>query len=278
MAINLDIIGKKKKYPPFKYEHKDVILYALGIGAKLDELDFLYEQNLKVFPTFSVIPFGPAIFPFIEEAGINLFALLHGEQKIILHAPIPASGEIINTAVCSSIWDKGDNGAVFTLDAQGHDAKGTLLFETRTLLMDRSGGNFGGERGPKTLKIAPPEGQTPDFRVAYKTSPQQAALYRLTGDMNPLHIDPEFARLGGLEAPILHGLCTYGYAGRAILHSICNGDPTLLKSFSVRFMGVAFPGETLITEGWKQDEKNYIITTKTQDGRLVLGNGTVEIA
>jgi acyl dehydratase len=103
-------------------------------------------------------------------------------------------------------------------------------------------------------------------------------LYRLTGDMNPLHIDPEFARLGGLDAPILHGLCTYGYAGRAILHSICNGDPANLKSFGVRFMGVTFPGETLITEGWKLNDKNYIITTKTQDGRLILGNGTAELA
>lgn len=278
MAINTDIIGKKKEYPPLKYESKDVIIYALGIGAKIDELDFLYEKNLKVFPTFAVIPFGPSLYPFIEEAGINLFTLLHGEQKITLHKPIPASGEIANTAVCTSIWDKGDKGAVFTLDAQGYDAAGDLLFENKALLMDRSGGNFGGERGPKSQKIEPPEGKNADFCVSYTTSPEQAALYRLNGDLNPLHIDAEFAKFGGFDTPILHGLCTYGYVGRAVLHSICGGEPANLKSFAVRFMGVVFPGETLITEGWKIDDKNWIINTKTQDGRLVLGNGTVELA
>lgn len=277
MAINTDIIGKKRENPPFKYEQKDAILYALGIGTELDELDFLYEKDLKVFPTFAVIPFGPLILPFIKEAGINLFALLHGEQKITMHKTIPPSGSITNTSVCSSIWDKGDKGAVFTLDSEGRDADGNLLFEIKALLMDRSGGNFGGERGPKGVKIEPPEGQKADFSVSYTTSPKQAALYRLTGDMNPLHIDPEFAKQGGFDIPVLHGLCTYGYAGRAILHSICGGDPVNLKSFAVRFMGVVFPGDTLITEGWKVDDKNYIINTKTQDGRLVLGDGTVEL-
>jgi len=277
MALNLDVIGKKMEFAPFSYTKDTVILYALGIGAGVDELPFIYEKNLKVFPTFVVIPFGPGLFPFIEESKINLFTLLHGEQKITLHKPIPPSATISSVAVCESIWDKGDKGAVLTLKVESRDEKGELLFENKALLMDRSGGNFGGERGPQTEKIDPPAGRDPDFSVSYKTSKNQALLYRLSGDKNPLHIDPDFAKMGGFDRPILHGLCSYGYAGRAIIHSICNGEPEKMKSFAVRFKGVVFPGDTLTTEGWKIENGGYVIQTTTQDGREVLGNSFVEI-
>lgn len=277
MALNLSVIGKKMEFKPFTYNEDTIILYALGIGAGVDELPFIYEKELKVFPTFAVIPFGPGLFPFIEESNINLFTLLHGEQKITLHKLIPAAGTITSTAVCESIWDKGDKGAVLTLNVESRDEKGELLFENRALLMDRSGGNFGGERGPQTEKIDPPEGKDPDFSVSYTTSRDQALLYRLSGDKNPLHIDPEFAKMGGFDRPILHGLCSYGYAGRAILHSICNGDPAKMKSFAARFKGVVFPGDTLTTEGWQIESGKYVIRTTTQDGREVLGNSIVEI-
>ena len=130
---------------------------------------------------------------------------------------------------------------------------GDLLFENVLAGWDRTAGNFGGDPGPKVEKLVPPSGVAPDFRVEYRTSPDQAALYRLSGDKNPLHIDPEFARLSGLERPILMGLCTYGFAGRAILHSICGSDPARFKSFSVRFTGMVLPGDSLITEGWKAE-------------------------
>lgn len=277
MALNLDVIGEKMEFPPFEYNEDAAILYALGIGAGRDDLTFVYEKDLKVYPTFAVIPFGPGLFPFIEKSGINLFTLLHGEQKITLHKPIPPKGVVHSTAVCESIWDKGDKGAVVTLRVESRDADGDLLFENVALLMDRSGGNFGGERGPKTESVSPPEGKDPDFSVAYTTSPDQAALYRLSGDKNPLHIDPEFAKMGGFDTPILHGLCSYGYAGRAILKSVCGDDPAKMKSFHVRFKGVVFPGDTLTTEGWKLETGKYVIRTTTQDGREVLGNALVEI-
>jgi len=277
MALNLDIIGEKFEFPPYVYNQDTVILYALGIGAGMNDLPFVYEKDLKVYPTFAVIPFGPGLFPFIEKSGINLFTLLHGEQKIKLYKPIPSSGTIQSSSVCESIWDKGDKGAVLTLKVESRDATGELLFENTALLMDRSGGNFGGDRGPKTESVNPPEGKSPDFSVAYKTSPDQAVLYRLSGDKNPLHIDPDFAKMGGFDKPILHGLCTYGYAGRAILASVCNNDPTRMKSFHVRFKGVVFPGDTLTTEGWKLEAGKYVIRTTTQDGREVLGNALVEV-
>lgn len=278
MAINTDIIGKEFKGEPFKYDQDTVILYALGIGAGRNDLDFVYEKALKVYPTFAVVPFFPTLIPLAMEANLNMFTVLHGEQKIILHKEIPVAGNLTSVGSCGSIYDKGDKGAVLNVDIKTLDDNGEIVFENKAVVMDRSGGNFGGDRGPKVEKIVPPEGKTPDFRVEQKTSEDQAALYRLSGDKNPLHIDPEFAKLGGFDVPILHGLCTYGFAGRAILESVCDNDPLKMKSFGVRFTGVVFPGETLITEGWKIEEGKYIIQTQTQDGRVVLGNGMAELA
>ncbi len=278
MAINTAILGKEIKGEPFEYNEDTVILYALGIGAGRDDLDFVYEKNLQVYPTFAVIPFFPVLIPIAIEANLNMFTVLHGEQKIILHKTIPVKGKLVSTATCKSIYDKGDKGAVINIDIESRDENGELLFENKAVVMDRSGGNFGGERGPKAEKIIPPEGKKPDFRVVQKTSPDQAALYRLSGDKNPLHIDPEFSKLGGFDIPILHGLCSFGFAGRAILESICDNNPAKLKSFGARFTGVVFPGETLVTEGWKIENNLYVIQTLTEDGRNVLGNALAEIA
>ena len=277
MALNLDLIGKKTEKIPFTYDQDAVMLYALGIGAGVDELDFIYEKNLKVFPTYAVIPLLPCIIDVMADLGINLPAMLHGEQKIIVHGAIPPSGTVYTSGIWDSVYDKGDKGAVLNISLKTHDQSDQLLFENKVVLIDRSAGNFGGDRGPQTERFDPPEGKTPDFRVEYPTSPDQAALYRLSGDKNPLHIDPEFAKQGGLERPILHGLCTYGHAGRAILHSVCGSDPTRFKSFAARFMNVVFPGDTLITEGWKLENGRYIIQVKTSEDKIVLGNAVAEV-
>ncbi len=276
-TLNMDLIGKKTDPVPFTYDQDKVILYALGIGAGMKELDFVYEKDLKVFPTFAVIPFFPALVSVMGNARLNLPAVLHGEQKILLHRPIPTSGTIYSSGTWTSVYDKGDKGAVLNLDFETSDGKGQVLFENKVVLIDRSAGNFGGERGPKPEKYVPPEGKSPDFHVEQATSPDQALLYRLNGDKNPLHVDPEFAKLGGLDRPILHGLCTYGFAGRAILHSACGSDPARFKSFSARFVGVVFPGDTLITEGWEVDKGTYIIQTRTHEDRMVLGNAVAEV-
>ena len=277
MALNLDLIGKKTERIPFTYDQDAVILYALGIGAGVDELDFIYEKNLKVFPTYAVIPLVPCVINLMADLGINLPAMLHGEQKIVVHGAIPPSGTLYTSGIWDSVYDKGDKGAVLNIRLTTYDQSDQLLFENKVVLIDRSAGNFGGERGPKTERFDPPDGKSPDFRVEYPTSPDQAALYRLSGDKNPLHIDPEFAKQGGLERPILHGLCTYGHAGRAILHSVCGSDPNRFKSFAARFMDIVFPGDTLITKGWKLENGRYIIQVKTTEAKIVLGNAVAEV-
>jgi acyl dehydratase len=208
-----------------------------------------------------------------------MFKVLHGEQKILLHRPIPTKGTVYTASICDSIYDKGDNGAVVNVTIETRDENGDLLFENKSVIMDRSGGNFGGDRGPKAQPIIPPEDREPVFRTEYKTTQEQAALYRLSGDKNPLHIDPDFAKKAGFDRPILHGLCSFGFAGRAVLHSLCGSDPQRLKSFGARFMNVVYPGDSLITEGWEAEEKgSYIIRTTNQDGKVILGNAMAEIA
>jgi acyl dehydratase len=242
------------------------------------ELDFVYEKNLKVFPTFAVVPFMPVLLNvFVPQAKLNLFKVLHGEHQIVLHKPIPPSGTVYTTTTCDSVYDKGDKGALVNVRFDTRSEAGDLIFENRAVIVDRSAGNFGGDRGPKTKPITPPEGIGPDFRVSYTVPADQCALYRLSGDKNPLHIDPAFAKKGGFDRPILHGLCTVGYAGRAILHSVCDSDPSRLQSFSLRFVNVVYPEDTLITEGWKADDNQYIIQTVNQDGKQILGNAMAAV-
>ena len=255
MPLNLDIIGKKLEAETFTYTEDQVMLYALGIGAGAHDLDFIYEKNLKVFPTFAVIPFMPVFLNvFVPQAGLNLIKILHGEHQIVLHRPIPPSGTVYTTTICDSIYDKGDKGAMVNVRFETRNAAGDMLFENRVVVFDRGAGNFGGERGPRTEPVEPPQDQVPDFTVSEAIPADQAAFYRLSGDKNPLHIDPAFAGKAGFNRPILHGLCTLGYAGRAILRSVCDQDPSRLASFALRFMHVVYPGDVLTTEGWKAGE------------------------
>ncbi|MFH1090902.1 MAG: MaoC/PaaZ C-terminal domain-containing protein [Pseudomonadota bacterium] len=279
MALRLDLVGKKFDSFSDSYTEDDAILYALSIGAGVgEELDFLYEKDLKVFPTFAVIPYSVHGWDFPVKLGMDMFHVLHGEQKIEWHGLLPPQGTLHTESTLEAIYDKGEAGAVAHVVSETRDKGGQLLFVSRAVIFDRSAGNFGGDRGPRTEKVLPPEGREPDFRVEEATSPDQAALYRLNGDKNPLHIEPEFAQRGGFPKPILHGLCTYGYAGRAILSQACGRDPARLKSLSVRFAGVVFPGETLITEGWQTQTGTFVFQTRTGDGRVVLSNGQAETA
>jgi acyl dehydratase len=233
---------------------------------------------LKVYPTFAVVPFMPAFFgPFMKQAGISLSGLLHGEQKVILHKPIPPAATLESTVFCEAIYDKEDKGALIEVRMESRSAEGELVFENLAKVFDRTAGNFGGERGPEGDKIEPPAGRAADFKISQATSAIQAALYRLSGDKNPLHIDPGFARKLGFDRPILHGLCTFGFTGRAVLKALCENDPGRLKSLSGRFLQPVFPGDTLITEGWRVGGGKYALRTSNQAGAPVLGNAVAEI-
>jgi len=277
MAIDLKLVGKKSAPLPFTYTWKDAVLYALGVGAKVEELDFLYEgRGPRVLPTFAVVPSFTAMIAVAGELGTNPMMILHGEQKIILHRAIPAGGTLRTSSEVKGIYDKG-KGALVVVEAKTVDEKDEPVFDNVFSIFVRGEGGFGGERGPEAVKADPPS-RAPDFEVVEATTHEQALLYRLSGDLNPLHADPNMSKLGGFERPILHGLCTFGHAGRAVLKGACGGDPGKLKAFGARFAGVVIPGDTLTTRGWKVDGNQYVVTVTTQDGKLVLSNALAEIA
>ena len=264
MSIDWKTVNREPRNFEFQYTWKDVILYALGIGAGTDELSFIYEGapgGLQVFPSFAAKAAGGLILEFGRQ--VEGFRFLHGEQGIRLHRPLPPEGKIIAASRVADVFDKG-KAAVIRFETEGRKEDGTHLFDVEHIAFHLGAGGFGGDPGPKSEPIHPPEGVAPDFRVSYTIPESQAALYRLSGDLNPLHLNPEFARRGGFDRPILHGLCTYGYATRAILHQTCGGDPQRFREFKARFAEVVYPGETLTTEGWRAGDGRFIIQARTE--------------
>ncbi|MFX1366325.1 MAG: MaoC/PaaZ C-terminal domain-containing protein [Promethearchaeota archaeon] len=254
----------------FEYTWKDSALYNLCVGAQAEDLSFVFERaqgGMKVFPSFATIAASSGmIFP----PGVNFVRLLHGEQLIHLYTPFKPNGKINTKGIIEHIYDKG-KAAVIHIKITGHSLEGEHLFDSRYVYFVAGSGGFGGDPGPKSVPLNPPENVEPVFSSSFQTSSNQAAFYRLNGDFNPLHIDPNFAKMAGQPKPILHGLCTYGIATRAIVNELCEGDVTRFKEFSARFKGVVFPGETLTTEGWK-DNGRYIIQVRSERGNVVLGN------
>ncbi len=279
MAIKMDLVGKTSDPLSFTYTGKDTVLYALGVGAKIDELDFLYEgRGPKVLPTFAVVPSFTSLIDVVGRLQVNLMAVLHGEQAIRLHRPIPPNASLKTRATVKGIYDKG-KGALVAVEANTVDDKGEPVFDNTFSIFVRGEGGFGGDRGPEAPKADPPGGVAPDFEVTEAIPAEQALLYRLAGgDLNPLHADPSFAKMASFDRPILHGLCTYGYAGRAILRGACGGDPNRLRGFGARFAGVVLPGDTITTRGWKTSDKGYVVTVTNQAGKAVLTQGMVELA
>ncbi|HET6610736.1 MAG TPA: MaoC/PaaZ C-terminal domain-containing protein [Kofleriaceae bacterium] len=278
MSLNMSLVGQKTDPLTFAYQWKDAVLYALGVGAKIDELAFLNDADgPKVLPTFAVVPSFDALIAVTSKLGANPLMVVHGEQTVNLLRPIAPAGKLVTTAEVTGIYDKG-KGALCVVKAETRDGDGEAVFENVFSIFVRGAGGFGGERGPETPKNDPPEGAEPAFSVTETTAAEQAALYRLSGDLNPLHINPQFAKMAGFDRPILHGLCTYGFAGRAVLKTLCGGDPSRFKSFSARFSGVVFPGDSLTTRGWDLGGGRFAIQTTTGDGRTVLSNSVAEVA
>lgn len=261
-----------------KVTWRDVILYHLGIGARATDLHFVWEgakDGLKVCPSYAVIPAFQPFFRVLKELKIDLRTVLHGEEAIRLHGPIPSEGILKTTVQVAGIYDK-KKAALVVLETQTTDEAGTALFDTRASLFCRGLGGWGGDPGPKAESVPVPRDRAPDFEISQKTTEEQAALYRLSGDVNPLHIDPETAQAAGFPKPILHGLCTFGFATRAILEGACGGDVNRLKAFQVRFADVVFPGDVITTRGWKLEGGRYAIEAATERA-VVLSHALAEV-
>ena len=264
---DLSVIGKKNDPVEVEYSSKDAILYALSVGATIAELSLVYEHapdGLKVLPSYCVILAGRA-FPNVGAIDWPLF--LHGEQRIRLHKPLPTQGKVVQLGEVKNIYDKG-KGAVYDIRITGSTEDGELLYEAGYVNFYLGAGGFGGDPGPKAERLDPPEDTAPDFSVTEPVPASQAALYRLNGDLNPLHIDLASAQRAGFDRPILHGLCTYGYAVRGVINGGLGGDIDRLKGFDARFSSPVYPGDTLTTEGWK-NEGGYIVRVSTATGPVI---------
>ncbi|MFZ5439815.1 MAG: SDR family NAD(P)-dependent oxidoreductase [Myxococcota bacterium] len=278
--------------PPLetKYDERDLALYALGVGAGKNptdakDLHLVYERNGDGFwplPTYGVIPALNAIFKMASEGttapGLNygLDRILHGEQYLEVTRPLPPAARLKHKARISEIFDKGKHAVVVThLDSYDADT-GELLVKNDVAMVVRGAGGWGGDRGPSNDVNVAPE-RAPDAVITEKTDASQALLYRLSGDWNPLHVDPEFATMFGFEKPILHGLCTFGYVGRAAINAFAKGDPRTFKSIKVRFAESVFPGETLKIELWKESDLRVLVRASVVErNKVVISNAAVE--
>jgi (3R)-3-hydroxyacyl-CoA dehydrogenase / 3a,7a,12a-trihydroxy-5b-cholest-24-enoyl-CoA hydratase / enoyl-CoA hydratase 2 len=268
------------------YDERDLALYALGVGATSDELQTVYERHtdgFRALPTFGVVPALNAVFQMLAKGetapGLTygFDRILHGEQCTELIRPLPAAATLRHEAHIAQIYDKGKHAVVVTHFDTYDASSGELLVKNDVSMVIRGAGGWGGDRGPNTDLAYPDE--APTAVVTEKTTDTQALLYRLSGDWNPLHADPEFAKMFGFQKPILHGLCTFGYVGRAAIRVMAGGDPRSFKSIRVRFAESVYPGETLRIEVWKRSATQALVRASVVErSKVVITNAMVEFA
>ncbi|HZB31874.1 MAG TPA: MaoC/PaaZ C-terminal domain-containing protein [Streptosporangiaceae bacterium] len=282
MPLDLSAVGRTGEPYERSWTSAEALLYALGVGAgqqdPLHELEFTTENSQdveqRVLPTFGII---------LVQAGstrdrvpigdFDPAMLVHAEQAVTLHRPLPVEGAVRVTTTVTGIYDKG-KGALVVIEATGVSPfTGEKLVTTRSSAFIRGEGGFGGERGPAADWTQPD--RAPDHKVTYPTRADQALLYRLSGDRNPLHSDPAFAARAGFPRPILHGLCTYGVTGRALLHALCGSDPARFGSMSGRFSAPVYPGDELTVAIWATGPGEALFQTRTGDGTIVIDHGRV---
>jgi acyl dehydratase len=256
---------------------RDVMLYALGVGS--DELSFVYEENLQMLPSMATTLAYPGFVWKDFDLGADWKKVLHGETSIEIHQPLPVEGELVGETKFGPFFDKGaDKGTVAYQTREIRDAAGNLLVTVRNGSFLRGDGGQGGSSEPQP-KPRPLPDRPADEVITLATAANQAMIYRLSGDYNPLHIDPEVAKVGGFDRPILHGLATFGVAGRAVLAALCDYQSARLKRLDVRFASPVYPGETISTEIWREGEgiASYRSSVVERD-LVVLNNGYVEFA
>ncbi len=275
MALDPSSVGLKGQPTKRSWSSKDSLLYAVGVGGGTTELPFTTENTKdtpqRVLPTMAVVLGGGGI-PMDKAGSFNPALMVHGTEGIELYDEIPADGEIESVGEITGVWDKGKAGVLEFESTSTLVATGRPLFTVKMSLFCRGAGDFGGERGPSSTFELPD--RKADHEVVYTTREDQALTYRLSGDRNPLHSDPSFAALGGFDVPILHGLCSYGFTGRALLHSICGSDPARFKSMEARFSKPVMPGDDLNVAMWV-DGSQCLFQTKNQDGDVVVDHGVL---
>jgi acyl dehydratase len=275
MALNLDTIGKKIGPITKTYTWRDVIIYALGIGSGFGEINYVYEKGLKVIPTFSIASIVQFFFEASRLANVNLPGVLHGGQELIFHRPIPISGTMTTEGRITHFYDKKEKGAIIIGESDTFHSNGEKLFTAIFNIFSRLDGGFGGDDAP-LRKASMPERKA-DMLVEARPSPDQPLLYRLSGDVFELHVDPEFARKAGFEKPIMHGLCTLGYACRALMANLTPGKPELVRRLNCRFTRPLYPGDPIETLIWNTGKGKAVWRTKNaKTGETVIDGGEFE--
>lgn len=284
MAINYEkLMALKRDGDRFRYTDRETMLYAIGIGMGRDPLDeqelpYVFEQpGLKTVPTLAAVL---ARVPLLKDCGYDYSKVLHGEQRLTLHRTLPPEGELIARSRVTAAYDKGpDKGAVIYTETEARLASsGEPLFTQRSTTFARGDGGFGGPAGSGPAPHPVP-GRAPDLSVTLETRKDQALLYRLSGDRNPLHADPALAKRVGFPAPILHGLCTYGTACRAVLKSVAKYDHTRIRGFDVRFSAPVYPGESIATDLWIDGTiVSFRCRVPERADVVVINNGRCELA
>ncbi len=272
-----EILSLNSDNEPFEYSDRETMLYALGVGMGSDplnaqELPFVYESGLRVLPTqASVMAWGAGR---LGESGINYIMVVHGEQRLTIHRPLPSSAKLLADSRITGCYDKGPKGAVLVMETDLKLAHNQEKLATLGMtIMARGDGGFGGPSEGGPVPHPTPEGRAPDAELAIATRPDQALLYRLSGDRNPLHADPAFATMAGFPRPILHGLCTYGITCRAVLGAFADWDPTRIRAHDVRFSAPVFPGETVTTRMWRDGNVISFEALVVERNAVVIRNG-----
>ncbi len=276
MALNLDGIGKK--IGPFSkdYTWKDTVLYALGVGAGFSDLEYCYEKELKVLPSFGIV----TLYDFMPElaalSNVNLAGVLHGEQELIFHHPIPPEGKLVTEGSITHFYDKGPGkGALILAEFDTRDAGGQKLFSSIVTVFARLDGGFGGEEAPQRTFSFPD--RPPDYEISATPSVDQPLIYRLSGDIFALHVDAEFAKMAGFAQPIMHGLCTHGYACRALIQQLIPGAPEKARRMVNRFRSPLIPGNPIKTLIWKMNEgQAFWRVVQADTGEVIIDNGVFE--
>ncbi len=299
MAIDYHHLKQRAFAPVHQhYTERDTLLYALALGLGNDPLDasalpFVYEGcsgGLRALPSQAVVLGYPGFWAREPDTGIDWVKLLHGEQRMRLHRPLPASAEVVGHNRITHLVDKGENkGAILVTERQLETGQGELLATVHQVSFLRGDGGFSQRSGqpsqPSDSPLAPlqptPEDRAPDFTDEQAIRPEAALLYRLMGDYNPLHADPAVARAAGFERPILHGLASYGLVARALLRQCAEHNPARLCALDIRFASPVYPGETLVTEIWRVPGQplQFQLRAKVRErDKVVLSHGFAELA